>query len=132
MDDCTKCPDLLEMQHHIKTHEDRINKLEANDGSINKLLTDLEVLIERVSNMQSNINGITNTVDKLSTDVGGVKTDVTIIKNVSKEVESLRTDVNNIKQEPAEEYKFYKRSIINKILIAIVSLAIGIMLNIKI
>lgn len=130
MDDCTKCPALIEVQEKLKTHEQRIHKLEENDGPINKLLTDLGVLIERVSNMQGNINNITKTVDKLSDDVAGVKTDVTIIKNVSGDVDNLRSDVEKLKSEPADDFKHYKRQLIGYILTAVAGLIIGIITKI--
>lgn len=126
MDDCTKLPVLIEMQEQIKAHETRLKRLESNDDAIGKLMTAVEVLIERVSNMQININNITNTVEKLSDVVDGVKTDVTIIKNVSSDVDTLRSDVEKMKLEPAEDYKHYKRSMINYILTALAGLIIGV------
>ena len=87
---------------------ERVAKLEANEGTIFHQLTEIK-------NEVKDIRRLTNAVEKMATKMESIDT----------KVDSMDKRLNSVVNTPAEEFRYYKRTIISCILTGILSAGLG-------
>mgnify|MGYP003298685429 CR=1 FL=1 len=99
--------------HELTQKEYQELLLEHSDFKHN--IEDLQSRMEKCETQQEAMNSLTRSVDRLAITMG----------NMVEEHKELKKEVKSIKEAPADNYKYYKRTIISCIITAVVSAIVG-------
>lgn len=111
--ECIKVADIEKLNERMNSMDRRIERLERNDDVLNKLVTSVEVLAERMINVNDNLDKVDKKVDNVSTDLTG-----------------LKGTVQEIQLEPAQDHKWFKRQVWGYVIIALLGAVVGKMLSV--
>lgn len=92
------------------------------EGDLASLKENLKILHKRVDSVED----FTQSLNTLTTSVAVMATEM---KGTNKKLDKLSDDVEELKEEDGNEYKYYKRQIMTKILLAVVGAITGALLT---
>lgn len=88
MNDCTNCPDLVKLNERMNSLELRVSKQEQNDVTLNRLVTNVEVLVVKMTAINQTVEKVDGKVDKVT------------------------QELDKVKQEPMDDNKYYRRELV--------------------